>query len=145
VFALADDVRLGTPATGLVVRERDVSVSTSTDEIRADAVVIASGAHAVRPRLAGAVTLRTADDADALRARLHPGKRLVVVGAGWIGAEVAGVAAAAGIDVTVVEASTAPLAALLGGAVGKLTVPWYAPAGVRLLTGVRPPRSAPTG
>jgi NADPH-dependent 2,4-dienoyl-CoA reductase/sulfur reductase-like enzyme len=59
----------------------------------------------------------------------------VVIGAGWIGAEVAGVAAAAGVDVVVVEATGAPLLAALGPTVGELTAPWYAAAGVRLLTG----------
>lgn len=137
VSLLADDVRLGTPATGLVVRRSDVSVATAGDDIRADAVVIASGSRAVRPPgWADAATLHTADDAEALRARLRPGARLVVIGAGWIGAEVAGVAAAAGVDVTVVEATAAPLAVALGSTVGMLTVPWYAAAGVRLVVGV---------
>ncbi len=67
--------------------------------------------------------------------RPTPGTRLVVIGAGWIGAEVATVAAAAGVDVVVVEATGAPLAAALGTVVGELTAPWYAAAGVRLLTG----------
>ncbi|WP_188037759.1 FAD-dependent oxidoreductase, partial [Actinotalea sp. JY-7885] len=58
------------------------------------------------------------------------------VGAGWIGAEVAGVAAGAGAHVTVVEAADAPLEAALGE-VGALTTAWYAAAGVRLLLGTR--------
>ncbi|MBC7290798.1 MAG: FAD-dependent oxidoreductase, partial [Actinotalea sp.] len=81
--------------------------------------------------------LHTADDAARLRAALAPGRRLVVVGAGWIGAEVAGVAAAAGVEVTVVEAASAPLATALGPQVGAWTRPWYEAAGVRLLTGAR--------
>ena len=135
--ALADDVRLGAAATSLAVGRTDVRVTTAGGEIRADAVVIASGSHAVLPRdWAGAATLHTAADAESLRARLGPGSRLVVVGAGWIGAEVAGVAAAAGVEVTVVEAGPSPLAKALGIAVGELTAPWYAAAGVRLLAGV---------
>lgn len=137
VCELADDVRLGTPATGLEVRPFDVIVATAEGELRADAVVIASGSSAVSPPgWVGGLVLHTADDAEALRERLRPGSRLVVIGAGWIGAEVAGVAAAAGVEVTVVEAAAAPLAGALGSAVGELTVPWYAATGVRLLTGV---------
>ena len=56
------------------------------------------------------MTLRTREDALALRATLRPGTRLVIVGAGWIGAEVATAAVRAGAHVTVVEALHAPLA-----------------------------------
>lgn len=152
----ADDVRLDERATGLrlgddagvgaggtgpgdaVVPDAPgapaVTVVTEAGEVSADAVVVASGAHAVRP-WPHALTLHTAEDARRLRERLRPGARLVVVGAGWIGAEVSGVAAAAGVDVTVVEAADAPLAAALGPEVGAWTVPWYERAGVRLVTG----------
>ncbi|MGV8965738.1 MAG: FAD-dependent oxidoreductase [Cellulomonas sp.] len=146
VLALADDVRLATPATGLAVRLDGVTVTTGQQDVDADAVVVATGSRALRPAgWSGAVTLQTADDAAALRARLtrtarqtrttRP-TRLVIVGAGWIGAEVAGVAAAEGVEVTVVEAAGSPLAAALGDGVGGLTTRWYAAAGVRLLTGV---------
>ncbi|NMR18979.1 FAD-dependent oxidoreductase [Cellulomonas fimi] len=141
LVALADDVRLGVTATSLVVDDDGVTIATTsaaagaTSPVRADALVVASGAHAVRPQGWAGVTLHTAADAAALRPRLVPGARLVVVGAGWIGAEVAGAAAAAGVDVTVVEAGAAPLAAALGERVGALTIPWYETAGVRLLTG----------
>ena len=79
--------------------------------------------------------LRTYDDALALRALLRPGLRLAVVGAGWIGAELATAAAAAGCQVTVVEAGPAPLAGALGAAAGARTAPWYEQAGVELRTG----------
>jgi 3-phenylpropionate/trans-cinnamate dioxygenase ferredoxin reductase component len=132
----ADDVRLGTGASGLHLGgAAPVVVTTDDDALAADAVVLATGAHAVLPPgWTGALTLHTAADAARLRAVLAPGRRLVVVGAGWIGAEVAGVAAAAGVDVTVVEAAPSPLAAALGPRVGAWTAPWYAAAGVRLLT-----------
>ncbi|RYV52237.1 FAD-dependent oxidoreductase [Pengzhenrongella frigida] len=137
VAALADDVRLAHPATGLAVGPDGVTVATATGDLSADAVVIASGSRALRPvGWAGARTLQTADDAARLRVALTPGARLVIVGAGWIGAEVAGVTAAAGVEVTVVEATGAPLAVALGAAVGGLTAAWYRAAGVRLLTGV---------
>nr|WP_297424822.1 FAD-dependent oxidoreductase [uncultured Actinotalea sp.] len=135
----ADDVRLGTRATGLALGDgAPVTVTTDGGAVRADAVVLATGAHAVLPAgWSGARTLHTAADAAALRADLAPGRRLVVVGAGWVGAEVAGVAAAAGVDVTVVEAASAPLATALGPQVGGWTRDWYAAAGIRLLTGAR--------
>ncbi|WP_298456117.1 NAD(P)/FAD-dependent oxidoreductase [uncultured Cellulomonas sp.] len=136
VHTLADTVQLGTSADHLAVVGDGVVVRAGAADVRADAVVLATGSRAVRPADWGdAVTLHTADDAAGLRARLVPGARLVVVGAGWIGAEVAGVASAAGVDVTVVEATTAPLSAALGARVGDLTAGWYAAAGVRLELG----------
>lgn len=134
---LADDVRLATPAVGLRPDDDGWTVQTAGAEVSGDAVVLATGSRPVRPPgWDAALTLHTAADADRLRAALTPGTRLVVIGAGWVGAEVAGVAAAAGVDVTVVEAAAAPLTAALGPA-GGLTTPWYADAGVRLLLGAR--------
>lgn len=136
LLALADEVHLATPARGLQVHDDGATVLTEHGAHRAEVVVVATGAHAVRPaRWPAARTLHTAQDADALRAALRPGDRLAVVGAGWIGAEVAGVAARAGVDVTVVEAGPAPLTGALGASVGALTAPWYAEHDVRLLTG----------
>ncbi|WP_454049593.1 NAD(P)/FAD-dependent oxidoreductase [Cellulomonas sp. Marseille-Q8402] len=136
-LAVADDVRLSSPATGLEVDDQGVLVRTREGEVAADAVVVACGAVAVRPPAwTAARTLHTATDAARLRADLLPGRRLVVIGAGWVGAEVATGAAAAGVDVTVVEARDAPLGTALGSRVGTLTAPWYASAGVRLRTGV---------
>ncbi len=136
VAALADDVRLAEPATALSVGADGVAVTTAAgQEVRADAVVLAVGARPVRPNgWDDAAVLHTADDAERLRAALRPGLRLVVVGAGWIGAEVAGVAAGAGAEVTVVEAASAPLDRQLGAGVGTHLAGWYADAGVRLLT-----------
>lgn len=142
----ADDVRLGTRATGLHLDAGAATVTVTTDDgaVTADAAVLATGAHALRPHgWTGALALHTADDAARLRSVLTPGRRLVVVGAGWIGAEVAGVAAAAGVEVTVVEAAAAPLAAAVGPRVGAWTRPWYEAAGVRLLTGARVTAVAP--
>ena len=81
--------------------------------------------------------LRTYDDALALRDLLRPGLRLAIVGAGWIGAELATAAAAHGSQVTVVEAGPAPLAAAIGAPVGAQTARWYAAAGVDLRVGDR--------
>jgi 3-phenylpropionate/trans-cinnamate dioxygenase ferredoxin reductase subunit len=80
--------------------------------------------------------LRTYDDALTLRDLLRPGLRLVIVGAGWIGAELATAAAGRGSQVTVLEAGPAPLASAVGAPVGAQTARWYAAAGVELRTGV---------
>jgi NADPH-dependent 2,4-dienoyl-CoA reductase/sulfur reductase-like enzyme len=79
--------------------------------------------------------LRSLDDALELRSVLRPGLRLAIVGAGWIGAELATAAAAHGCQVTVVEAGPAPVAGALGAEAGATTVPWYAAAGVDLRLG----------
>lgn len=105
--------------------------------LTADVLVVATGARPVLPEgWDGALTLRTWDDAARLRSRLTPGTHLVVVGAGWIGAEVAGVAAARGVRVTVLEAGATPLAAQLPAELGR-RMDWYADAGVELRTGAR--------
>lgn len=175
-LALADDVRLASPATGLRLLGAGpadgvgtagpagttdpgtgVEVRTADDVVTADAVVVATGAAAVRPAAwPSALALHTAADAARLRAALRPGAgagaagttgatgtagaagltRLVIIGAGWIGAEIATVATAAGVQVTVVEARETPLITALGPRVGALTAPWFAHAGVALHTGV---------
>jgi 3-phenylpropionate/trans-cinnamate dioxygenase ferredoxin reductase component len=83
----------------------------------------------------GAHVLRTVTDAHRLRSALVPGAHAVVVGAGWIGAEVATAAAHRGCVVTVLEAGVAPLVTALGPVVGGRTATWYAQAGVTLRTG----------
>ena len=128
--SLAVDLRLSTVATAL----HPGTVVTDAGEVAYDGLVLATGTRAVLPpEWAGprVHVLRTVDDAHALRAALLPGARVVVVGAGWIGAEVATAAAAAGCRCTVVEAAEAPLATALGE-LGGWTVPWYAAAGVDL-------------
>jgi len=135
---LADEVLLAHAATALRAgedgAELDVAGAGGMRTLTADVAVLATGAHAVAPRpWEGVLTLHTADDAAHLRERLQPGRRLVVIGAGWIGAEVSGLAAAHGLDVTVVEAAAAPLARQVGTTVGARVAPWYEAAGVRLL------------
>lgn len=114
------------------VRNAGHAVGTGARTFDADAVIVACGSRPVRPHgWDAALVLHTADDADALRARLAEAERsdrrrqVVCIGAGWIGAELAGVLTDAGIDVTVVEAASAPLAAALGEHTGGLTAPWY--------------------
>jgi 3-phenylpropionate/trans-cinnamate dioxygenase ferredoxin reductase component len=137
IHSLADVVRLGEPVSALRADQHGVELDAGETH-HGDAVVIATGARA--RRVVGwehALVLHTADDAAALRARLSPGARLVIIGAGWIGAEVAGVAAAGGVDVTVLEAAAAPLSGAVGASVGRLTAGWFAAVGVRLRTGAQ--------
>ncbi len=130
--ALGARILLGERATGL----GEQVLRTDRGEHGFEALVLATGAQPValpgpgRQRL-----LRTMDDALELRALLRPGLRLVIVGAGWIGAELATAAAARGSQVTVVEASAAPLLAAVGAEIGARTEPWYAAAGVSLRLG----------
>jgi 3-phenylpropionate/trans-cinnamate dioxygenase ferredoxin reductase component len=132
VQTLGLELRLGETATGL----DDGVLRTDRGEHRFDRLVLATGATPVGlPGPGGQRFLRTMDDALALRARLRPGLRLAIVGAGWIGAELATAAAARGCRVTVVEAAAAPLAAALGAEIGGLTAGWYAAAGVELRLG----------
>jgi 3-phenylpropionate/trans-cinnamate dioxygenase ferredoxin reductase subunit len=130
--ALETELHLGEAAVGL----RDGALRTDQGERRFDALVVTTGAAPVRlPGRGPQRVLRTIDDARALRSALRPGVRLAVIGAGWIGAELATTAAQRGCQVTVVEAAPMPLAAALGAEVGSRTVPWYAAAGVDLRLG----------
>jgi len=130
--ALGVDLRLGETATGV----RDGVLGTDRAEYEFDALVAATGATPVRLPGPGAQrVLRTFDHAAALRSVLRPGLKLAVVGAGWIGAELATSAAKKGCEVTVLEAAPAPLASALGTEAGSRTVPWYSAAGVDLRLG----------
>jgi 3-phenylpropionate/trans-cinnamate dioxygenase ferredoxin reductase subunit len=98
-----------------------------------DGLVLATGANPVTlPGSGPQHVLRTADDALKIRSLLTPGTALAIVGAGWIGAELATAAAKRGCKVTVVEAAETPIAAAVGADIGRLTIPWYAEAGVDL-------------
>ena len=115
---------------------RESALITERDKYPFDHLVLATGSVPVTlPGPGPQRVLRTYDDALALRALLRPGLRLAITGAGWIGAELATAAAAAGCQVTVVEAGPAPLAGALGAAAGARTAPWYEQAGVELRTG----------
>jgi 3-phenylpropionate/trans-cinnamate dioxygenase ferredoxin reductase component len=126
------ELRLDETATGL----DDGLLRTDRAELGFDRLMVATGATPIRlPGPGPQHVLRTIDDALAIRAALRPGTRLAIVGAGWIGAELATVAAARGCAVTVLEAAAAPAAAALGDAIGALLVPWYGAAGVDLRLG----------
>ncbi|MBB5912199.1 NADPH-dependent 2,4-dienoyl-CoA reductase/sulfur reductase-like enzyme [Nocardia transvalensis] len=112
---------LGVAATDLDTAGRSVGLSDGS-RVHADGFVIATGARARRwpgaENLAGVHVLRTIEDAVRLRTDLRPGARLVVIGAGFIGGEVASTARALGLDVTIVEAAPTPLLGPLGPELG---------------------------
>lgn len=122
------ELRLGERATAL----RDGVVETEHATLDADAIVLATGAVPVA--VPGASTLRTVDDARRLRVALLPGAHVVILGAGWIGAEVATAALVRGCRVTVFEAAAAPLSTALGPEVGAATLPFWRDVDLRLET-----------
>ncbi|MER6989147.1 FAD-dependent oxidoreductase [Saccharopolyspora hirsuta] len=136
--ALEAEWRLGRTATALDTGDRSV-VLDDGERIAADGVVLATGARArsLPGGLPGGVhTLRTFDDAVALRAELVAGARLVVIGAGFIGSEIASTAAGLGVEVDVVETARVPLMKPLGAEMGAVCAGLHATKGVRLHTGV---------
>ncbi|SFP48590.1 Reductase C-terminal [Geodermatophilus dictyosporus] len=130
--------RLGTTAVGLDHLSRSVLLEDGS-EVRADGVVLATGARARRlpgsDGLDGVHVLRSLDDAIVLREDLALAERLVVIGAGFIGAEVASTARTLGLDVTVVETQPVPLAGPLGTDMGAVCAGLHADHGTRLLVG----------
>jgi NADPH-dependent 2,4-dienoyl-CoA reductase/sulfur reductase-like enzyme len=136
------DWRLGVAASGLDLGTREVSLVDGA-HMRYDALVIATGAGvrtlSGQPELQGLHTLRTLDDCLALRRELDATpQRVVVVGAGFIGAEVAATARQRGLDVTLLEALPAPLQRALGDEMGAVCADIHREHGVdlRLSTGV---------
>ena len=132
------DVELLPGRRALRLDSAEQSVRTDAGAVHYDRLVVATGASALElPGIAGVPgvhLLRTLDDALTLRGVLRPGARIVVVGAGWIGAETATAARLQGCEVTVVEAAPEPLAGALPSELGRLTRDWYAAAGVELRT-----------
>jgi len=127
---------LDTPAPDEVPLVHGSALITDRGKHPFDCLVIATGAVPITlPGPGPQRFLRTLDDALALRALFRPGLRLAIVGAGWIGAELATAATAARCLVTVVEAAPAPLTAALGAEAGSRTAPWYERAGAELRTG----------
>jgi 3-phenylpropionate/trans-cinnamate dioxygenase ferredoxin reductase component len=132
--------RLGTEVVAVRLAERTVELATG-EELPYDGLVVATG---MRPRrlccpgpLAGRHTVRTLGDAEALRAELtRPGVRVVVVGAGFIGCEVAATAVALGAaEVTVVDPLPLPMVAPLGELLAKALLRRHEERGVRFALG----------
>lgn len=123
------ELLLGTTATGVVGRY----LETSAGPLRFDKLLIATGAA---PRtLPFGSCLRSVADARSLRERLTPGSRLAVVGAGFIGMEVAASARSLGVDVVLIDVMPAPLAGLLGPDVSRWLVGLHRDEGVEVVLG----------
>jgi 3-phenylpropionate/trans-cinnamate dioxygenase ferredoxin reductase subunit len=133
----AVDLRLGTGASRVDAAAGAVELEDGT-RVEADAVLLATGSRArLLPGAEGdrVVHLRTLDDADRLRGHLRPGRHVITVGGGFIGAEVASVARAAGARVTVLEALDVPLEPVLGREFGGVCGRILRDNGVDLRTG----------
>lgn len=153
--ALRLELHLGKRAVGLDVERKAVLLASegegagegaeaggaaASEEIAADGIVIATGA---RPRempgtegISGVYTLRTLDDCLALKAEFATGPKVAVIGAGFIGAEVAATARGLGLDVTVIEMLATPLARVLGDTMGQVMADLHRDNGVDLRLGV---------
>ncbi|MFE1922028.1 NAD(P)/FAD-dependent oxidoreductase [Streptomyces asoensis] len=136
---LGIDLVLGREVDGL--RPADHELDTAAGPVPYDVLVLATGAEPVRlpgaEGVPGVHLLRTLDDAERLRPVLTRQHDVVVVGAGWIGAEFATAAREAGCEVTVVEAADRPLAGALPAEVAAPMAAWYAEHGVALRTHTR--------
>ncbi|WP_240139166.1 NAD(P)/FAD-dependent oxidoreductase [Streptomyces sp. MUM 178J] len=137
--ALGIELRLGCEVTG--VRPEAHELDTEAGPVPYDVLVIATGAEPVTlpgtEGVPGVHLLRTLDDAARLRPVLEQRHDIVVVGAGWIGAEFATAAREVGCAVTVVEAADRPLAGALPAEVTAPMAAWYAEQGAELITGAR--------
>ena len=133
------DLRLGVTATALDLGSR--VVATTAGDVAFDRLVIAAGTRVRRlPGTEGMPhvhVVRTLADSLRLRAQLSEGRRVVVIGAGFIGAEVAATAKGRGCDVTILEALATPLARQLGDVMGRACGDLHARNGVSLRTSVQ--------
>ncbi|MGA4848357.1 NAD(P)/FAD-dependent oxidoreductase [Streptomyces sp. G5(2025)] len=143
--ALGIGLHLGREVTG--VRPADHELDTAEGPVAYDDLVLATGAEPIRlpgaEGVPGVHLLRTLDDAARLRPVLAAQHDIVVVGAGWIGAEFATAAREAGCAVTVVEAAGRPLAGALPEEVAAPMAAWYADSGAVLRLHARVERVEP--
>jgi 3-phenylpropionate/trans-cinnamate dioxygenase ferredoxin reductase subunit len=133
------DLRLGRTAVSLNAAESELTLDGG-ERVHYDRLLLTTGAEPRRlpipgGDLEGVLYLRTVKDSDVLRERFDRGGTVVVVGAGWIGAEVAASARQRGLEVSVVEPSTVPLERVLGTEVGAVYRDIHADHGVRMLMG----------
>ena len=140
--AIDAEWRLGEAATGLDRSTKQVRLANG-EQVRYDLLLIATGVRA-RPwfnpaeaALDGVFSIRTRDDAARLRERLAAGpRRVLIVGAGFIGSEVASICRELGLAVTVAERAEAPLVGPLGRVIGRIAAEMQRDHGVDLRTGV---------
>lgn len=142
VFYESNDIDLRTSsAVSEVDTKASVLTLSSGGKLAFDALLLATGAEPRRltapgSELPGVHYLRTVADADTLRAAVETSGPVVVIGAGWIGSEVAASARQLGADVAVVEPASTPLARVLGTEVGQVFADLHAAHGVELHFGV---------
>lgn len=134
------DVRTGTTVASIDRDDHEVVADTG-ERTAYDRVVLATGCAPRRLTIPGAdldgvYSLRTIEDSQAIRAVLVPGRRIVFIGGGWIGLEVAAAAREAGADVTVLEALDLPLVRVLGPTIAEVFADLHRAHGVDLRTGV---------
>jgi len=138
IEALGLDLRLGVPATALDLARRVVTLADDTP-VPYDTLIIATGVRARRlpgtDGVAGVHTLRSLPDALTLKDRLVPGRHLVIVGAGFVGAEVAATARGLGVRVTLLESGPVPLALAVGEEAGRFLTSLHQQHGVDIRTG----------
>src|ERR1700757_2984144 len=132
-------LRLGSAATGLDTAEQTVTLADGT-ALGYDELVIATGLVPRRipafPDLEGIRVLRSFDESMALRKHASAAQRAVVVGAGFIGCEVAASLRSLGVDVVLVEPQPTPLASVLGEQIGELVARLHREEGVDVRLGV---------
>ena len=133
------ELRLGRRAVELDASRSELALDDG-ERLRYDKLLLTTGAEPRRLSIPGAeldgvLYLRSVHDSDALRERLDRGGAVVVVGAGWIGAEVAASARQRGLDVTVLDPLAVPLERVLGAEVGAIYRDVHADHGTRMLMG----------
>jgi 3-phenylpropionate/trans-cinnamate dioxygenase ferredoxin reductase subunit len=133
------ELRLGREAVRLDTSNNELELDDG-DRLRYDRLLLATGAEPRRLSMRGAdldgvFYLRSVEDSDTLRKRLDGGGSVVVVGAGWIGSEVAASARQRGLEVTVVEPASVPLERVLGAELGGVYRDIHTDHGVRMLLG----------
>ncbi len=133
------ELRLRTRATAIHLGDRTIDVGGATESW--DRLVLATGSTPRRLRVPGADypnirRLRRLDDARELRAELTEGKRVVIIGAGWIGCEAAAAARKHGAEVTVIDPLPLPLHRVLGDTVGEVFRKMHETEGVTFHLGV---------
>ncbi len=135
------ELRLGRTAVDMNTWLSEVALDDG-ERLRYDRLLLATGAEPRRLAIPGAELdgvhyLRSVEDSDALRARFDRGGSVVVVGAGWIGTEVAASARQRGLEVTLVAPDAVPLERVLGREVGGVYRDIHTDHGVRMLMGTR--------
>ncbi len=133
------ELRTSCRVEGIDVQSREVEI-TGGERLGFDRLLLTVGCEPRRLTVPGAdldgvLYLRSLADCDALRARIEAGGRVVVIGAGWIGAEAAASARQKGLEVTLVEQSSVPLERVLGPTIGAVYRDVHVENGVRYLGG----------